>query len=56
MNNMHENISKIPLSYSKGMYQGELFGISKTEFNNGKSIKYMQNRSQEITLSALTII
>jgi len=39
MNNMHKNISRIPLGYSKGMYQDELFGISKTEFNGGKSIK-----------------
>ena len=39
MSILYTNISKIPLGYSKGMYHGEIYGISKSEFNKGKSIK-----------------
>lgn len=32
-------ISKIPVGYSKGMYKEEVYGITKSEFNCGRSIK-----------------
>ena len=39
MTSLHKDISRVPLGYSKGMYKGQLFGISKSEFNGGRSIK-----------------
>lgn len=39
MTSLHKDISRVPLGYSKGMYKGQLFGISKSEFNDGRSIK-----------------
>lgn len=32
-------ISKIPKGYSVGVYQNKKYGITKSLFNNGKSIK-----------------
>jgi len=32
-------VAKIPLGYVEGIYQGRRYGISKSEFNEGKSSK-----------------
>lgn len=32
-------LNRIPTGYSTGMYQGKKYGISKSIFNQGKSIK-----------------
>lgn len=32
-------IKKIPMGYSKGVYKNKTYGITKTIFNNGNSIK-----------------
>lgn len=34
-----EKIQKLPIGYSEGLYKGEKYGITRTDFNNGKSIK-----------------
>lgn len=33
------DFQKFPEGYSTGMYQGKKYGINKTTFNNGKSLK-----------------
>ncbi len=40
MNNpILKNIEKIPEGYSEGVFQDKKYGITKTIFNDGKSIK-----------------
>ena len=34
-----ESINSIPLGYSEGVYEAKKYGITKSIFNNGKSIK-----------------
>ncbi len=31
--------TELPIGYSKGDYQGRIYGITKSAFNNGKSFK-----------------
>ena len=38
-NTILNDIEKIPEGYSEGFYQDRKYGITKTSFNNGKSIK-----------------
>ena len=33
------NINKIPIGYTKGIYKDRTYGIEKTVFNKGRSIK-----------------
>ena len=33
------NIKRLPLGYSEGIYNTKKYGITKTVFNNGKSVK-----------------
>lgn len=34
-----QKIQKLPLGYSEVIYQDHKYGVSRTDFNNGKSIK-----------------
>ncbi|NRB46977.1 MAG: peptide methionine sulfoxide reductase [Saprospiraceae bacterium] len=34
-----EKIQQIPLGYSEAAYEGKKYGLSRTDFNGGKSIK-----------------
>lgn len=34
-----EKIKTVPLGYSEVMYQNKKYGVTRTEFNNGKSQK-----------------
>ncbi len=36
---LKEKIQQFPIGYSKAVYQGKLYGVSRTDFNKGKSIK-----------------
>lgn len=38
-NSISTYVNKIPTGYSVGNYQGKKYGISKTIFNRGKSVK-----------------
>ena len=37
--NLSEKIRSIPLGYSEVCYRGKKFGVSRNDFNDGKSIK-----------------
>lgn len=39
MVNLPDLIQKIPLGYSKASYLGKTYGVSRTDFNQGKSTK-----------------
>ena len=34
-----KNIYEIPKGYSEMIYEGEKYGVTRTDFNNGKSLK-----------------
>ena len=33
-------LNKVPEGYSEGIYEGKKYGLTKTTFNDGKSIKF----------------
>jgi peptide-methionine (S)-S-oxide reductase len=39
MTTLLDHLQKIPLGYSKASYLGKTYGVSRTDFNQGKSIK-----------------
>lgn len=36
---LHSAILKLPLGYSEGRYLGKRYGLTRTDFNGGRSIK-----------------
>ena len=36
---LKEKIQGLPIGYSKAFYQGKSYGITRMDFNNGRSIK-----------------
>ena len=36
---LKEKIQQLPLGYTKAIYQGKSYGVTRVDFNKGKSIK-----------------
>jgi hypothetical protein len=41
LDNLEKNIAAIPLGYSEATYQSKKYGLSRTDFTGGKTLKFM---------------